>query len=150
MQVQQQTTYRPQNGERGKQTENPSAWVSGWAMFAGVIMILVGIFQAFQGLAAILNSNFFFIGPNYTYSIDVSTWGWIHLILGAIVAIAGFSVFSGQMWARVIGIVLAMLSATVNFFFIPYYPIWSILIIVMDIGIIWGLASFSGKRRYAM
>jgi uncharacterized membrane protein len=140
----QQATMNQQSSPQ--QYDNRSS-AAGWATFAGVIMILVGVFQAFQGLAALINDDIFFVGVNYVYSIDVTTWGWVHLVLGIFVAIAGYSIFSGALWARVTGIVLAMLSATVNFFFIPYYPFWSILIIAMDIAIIWGLANFNGRRQ---
>ncbi len=147
------TTNTVQPGSSHSRVEHYSAMddstfgrMNGWAMFAGSLMVLAGIFQFFQGLAAVLNSNLFFATSNYVYSVDITTWGWVHLGLGVLVALAGFGVFSGALWARTIGIVLALLSATVNFFFIPYYPIWSIIIIVLDIGMIWGLANFS--RRY--
>jgi hypothetical protein len=133
-----------QQSENNQQNTNP--WGPGFVAFAGTVMILVGIFQAFEGLTAVINGSFFFVVPNYVYHIDVRTWGWIHLIVGIVVAIAGFSVFSGRLWARVIGIILAMLSALVNFFYIPYYPFWSILIIALDIGVIWALAVF-GRRE---
>ena len=76
---------------------------------------------------------------NYTFDLDVSGWAWIHLIVGALVAITGFSLFAGRTWAAVAAIVLAMLSAITNFFFIPYYPFWSLLVIAIDVWIIWAL-----------
>ncbi len=116
---------------------------AGFAIFAGVMMVIMGLFEAFQGLAAIINDSFFLVGPNYTYNIDVSDWGWVHLILGVVVMFAGMAVFSGKTWARVIGIILAILSAVANFLWIPYYPFWSILIIGIDLAIVWGLANFT-------
>jgi hypothetical protein len=120
-----------------------SGWAVGFTAFAGAIMLLVGIFQAFAGLAAILNDEFFVRRPNYTYDIDISGWGWIHLIIGLIVAAAGFAVFSGATWARAVGITIALLSAIANFFFIPIYPVWAVLIIALDIIVIWALASYT-------
>lgn len=120
-----------------------SGWVVGFSAFAGALMVLTGIFQAFEGLAAIFTREFFISTQNYLFRFDVTTWGWIHLIWGAIVTIAGFSVFSGQAWARGFGIFLAVISAIVNFFYIPYYPIWSIIIIALDIGVIGALASYN-------
>jgi hypothetical protein len=111
----------------------------GFIIFAGVMMIMLGVFHALEGLTAILKDQFFVATPNYLYSVDVTTWGWIHLIGGGIVALAGFYVFSGALWARVIGIVLAGLSAIANFLFIPHYPIWSLLMIALDVFVIWAL-----------
>jgi len=114
----------------------------GFASFAGFLMILGGIFQAIEGFAAIINNNFFVTTPNYVFNIDVTTWGWIHLFLGIIIALAGTSILSGQAWARGVGIFIAILSAIANFFYIPYYPFWTLLIIAMDIVIIWALAGY--------
>ena len=124
-------------------TQTQSAEVSESAVagyvFAGVILIIVGCFQAIAGLAAIFEDEFFVVTPNYVFEVNTTTWGWIHLILGAVVAFAGYSLFAAKTWARVVGVLLASLSAIVNFFFIPYYPFWSILIIALDIWVIWAL-----------
>jgi len=119
----------------------------GWGLvvFAGVMMILLGCFHAVAGLTAILKDKFFVFTPgNYLISADVTTWGWIHLIAGVVVALAGVFVFSGAVWARAVGILLAVLSAIANFLFLPYYPFWSLLMIALDIFVIWALAS---RRR---
>src|SRR5436190_369817 len=96
-----------------------SGWAIGLSVFAGSLMVLGGIFEAFQGLTAIVTKNFFVLGKNYIFNFDVTTWGWIHLILGIVVAAAGIYVFSGSGWARGLGIFLAILSAIANFFYIP-------------------------------
>jgi hypothetical protein len=121
------------------------AWPMAGIIFAGSAMLLVGMFQIFQGLAALMEDTFFVVSSDYAYELDVTTWGWIHLILGILVALAGFYVFSGQLWARLIGIGLAILSATANFFWLPYYPVWSLLIIAVNIVVIWGLATYGRK-----
>ena len=117
--------------------------VSGWAIggitFAGTMLILIGMFQAIDGLVAIFNDSFFVVARNYTFDLDVTAWGWIHLLLGIGLMIAGWSIFSGKTWAAVVALTLAMLSAVANFFFIPYYPFWSILIIALNIWVIWSL-----------
>jgi hypothetical protein len=117
--------------------------VSGWAIggisFAAALLIMVGTFGAIQGLAAILNDEFFVVTRNYTFDLDTTAWGWIHLILGIGIVLVGFGLFARAAWAGVTAIVLAMLSAIVNFFYIPYYPWWSLLIIAIDIWIIWAL-----------
>jgi hypothetical protein len=105
------------------------------------MMIMIGTFQAFQGLAAIIDDEFFVVTGNYAFEFDTTTWGWVHLITGSIVAVAGFYVFTGNLLARIIGIVIALASAVTNFFYIPYYPVWSVLIIALDVVVIWALAA---------
>lgn len=117
----------------------PSVAGAGAIAFAGIMMIVVGAFGILEGLVAIINSNFFVVGPHYTYSIDVTGWGWIHLILSLIVMLTGFGVISGQGWARWIGVVIVSLAAIANFLFIPYYPLWAILLVAIDIFILWAL-----------
>ena len=121
-------------------TEKPvSGWAVGGIVFAAAMLVMVGIFQFITGLVALLNDDFYVVARNYTFDLDVSGWGWIHLIVGALVAITGFSLFAGRTWAAVAAIVIAMLSAITNFFFIPYYPFWSLLVIAIDVWIIWAL-----------
>jgi hypothetical protein len=122
--------------------ETISGLSMGSALFAGVLMIMVGIFHVIAGLAAVIDDEFFIVGEQYAFEVDTTTWGWIHMGAGAIVAIAGFAVLSGHLWARIFAIIVAMLSAVANFFWIPYYPFWSILIIAIDVVIIWGLATY--------
>jgi hypothetical protein len=121
-------------------------WTVGIAMVAATIMIMIGIFHAIAGFAAILDDEFYVVGPEYAYRVDVTAWGWIHLILGIVVFIAGFAVMSGRIWARVVGITLAVLSAVANFLFLPYQPVWSLLIIALDVFVIWALCGF-GRRE---
>jgi hypothetical protein len=117
----------------------PSAGAVGGVVFAATMMLMTGIFQVFQGLAAILNEEFYIVAPNYVYELDVTTWGWIHLILGALVALAGFFLFSGSAAAGIVAITLALFSAISNFFFIPYYPLWSLLLIGLAVWVIWAI-----------
>jgi hypothetical protein len=125
------------------QYETDAPAVSGWAIggitFAGTMLILIGIFQAIAGLAAIFEDEFFVVTQNYVFDLDVTAWGWIHLILGVVVALAGYSLFAGRAWATVVAITLAMLSAVANFLFIPYYPFWSLLMIAIAVWVIWSL-----------
>jgi hypothetical protein len=117
--------------------------VSGWAIgalsFAGAMMVLVGIYQIISGISAIAGDSIFVQTRNYTYDLDVTAWGWIHLILGVVILLAGIGLFSGQPWAAVAAMFLAILSAVENFFLIPYYPFWSVLVIALDIWILWAL-----------
>jgi hypothetical protein len=117
--------------------------VSGWALggmaFAGSVMLLIGIFQAIAGLVAIFDDNFYVVTRNYTFDIDTTVWGWIQLLIGAAVLACGLGLLSRKTWAGVTVIVLAGLSAVANFFFIPYYPFWSILVIALDVWVIWSV-----------
>jgi hypothetical protein len=113
----------------------------GFTVFAGVMMILAGIWHAMAGFVGILEDRFYVATPNYLFQFDSTTWGTIHLILGIVVVLAGFAIFSGATWARAVGVILAALSMIANFAFIPFYPIWSIVIIAVDIGIIWALTA---------
>jgi hypothetical protein len=125
--------------ERGSSEGRPSGAAVGFTIFAGVIMITMGILHALWGLAAIFKDEFFVATRNYLYDVDVTAWGWTHLILGVIVVLAGFGVFSGAVWARTVGVILAVLSAIANFVTIPYFPVWSLVIIALDIFVIWAL-----------
>jgi hypothetical protein len=119
-----------------------SGWASGLAVFAACMLVMVGVFQFFEGLAAVINDKSYLVGPNYVYSIDTTTWGWIHLIWGVVMAIAGFGVFTGRLWARIVGIGVAVVSAFTQFLYIPYYPLWAILIIALNVACIWALAVY--------
>ena len=136
--------YKAQTGER------PSGWAIGFVVFAAVMMVLVGTFQVIAGIAAIFEDEFFVVGPNYVYDVDVTAWGWIHLLLGLTLVLAGFGALKGATWARVVGITLASLSAISNFFFIPYYPVWSIVIIAADVLVIWALSVYGRKESAAV
>jgi hypothetical protein len=127
--------------------EETSGWAVGFVLFAAIMMIMAGVFQAFAGLVAIFEDEFFVATRNYIFQLDATSWGWIHLLLGVVVALAGWAVLSGQTWARVVGITLAVLSAIANFLFIPYYPVWSLLIIAIDVAVIWALAAHGGAIR---
>jgi hypothetical protein len=117
--------------------------VSGWAVggiaFAATVLTITGAFQIIAGLVAIFDDDFYVVTANYTFDLDASAWGWVHLLLGILVLATGFGLFSRQPWAGVTAIMLASLSAILQFFFIPYYPFWSILVIALDIWVIWAL-----------
>jgi len=114
---------------------------AGWVAFAAIMMIIVGVFGALEGLAAIVKSGFYHVPPHYYVNLNAKGWGWIHLIIGIILVLAGLSLFRGSTWARVVGIFLASVSAISNFLFIPFYPIWSLVIIAINVFVIWALAA---------
>jgi hypothetical protein len=116
-------------------------------MAAAVIMVTVGIIQFFQGIAAVAEDEVFVSGINYVYKFDLTTWGWIHIILGVIVAIVGLALFTGAGWARVSAIIVAAISILANFLWLPYYPGWSLLIIALDVVIIWAVSTWNPDRE---
>ena len=125
----------------GRADQAASGWAVGLILFAGIMMIMVGIWQALQGLIAIFENEFYVATRNYLFEFDATAWGWIHLLIGLLVAFAGWGLLSGRTWARVVAITLAVLSAIANFLFIPYYPFWSLLIIAVDVFVIWAIAA---------
>jgi hypothetical protein len=124
-----------------------SGWAVGFILFAAIMMIMTGVFQALEGLIAIFENEFYVATRNYLFQFDATTWGWIHLVVGLVVAFAGWGLLSGRTWARATAIALAVLSAIANFLFIPYYPFWSLLIIALDVFVIWAIAARGGELR---
>ena len=113
----------------------------GFTVFAATMMVIGGVFQAMQGLIALFNDTFYVVGQEWAFQFDITGWGWIHLIIGALVVVAGLFVFRGAVWARAVGIAVAAVSAVLNFMWLPHYPIWSILIIAVDVLVIWALTA---------
>src|ERR1044072_7193526 len=114
--------YQSREGQPG------SGWAVGGVTFAAGVLTIIGFFQIIAGLTAIFDDNFFVVTNNYTFDLDTTVWGWVHLLLGILLLITGFGLFSRAAWAGVMAIFLASLSAVANFFFIPYYPFWAILV----------------------
>ena len=129
--------------------QETSGTAVGFILFAAIMLIMVGCFQAFQGLIAIFQNEFYVATRNYLFQFDATTWGWIHLIFGVIVAFAGWGLLSGRTWARVVAITVAVLSAIANFLWIPWYPFWALTIITLDVFVIWALAAHGRDLRDA-
>ena len=140
--------YVPQSsGLQNVQPTRMTAWV-GWIAFAGTMMVLLGSFHVIQGFVALLNDEAYLVGKSgLTVHVDYTTWGWVHIIGGFIVLVAGFALFTGQVWARTIGVVVALVSAIVNVGFLSAYPIWSAMMIGLDVLVIWALTVHGGELR---
>jgi hypothetical protein len=123
-----------------QQRERSGAAV-GWIAFAGFMMIMLGSWWIIAGLVALVNDNFFVPTRNYIFKFDTTTWGWILLIIGVLVLLAGFGVFGGAIWARTVGVIMALLATLVGFAWLPWYPFWAILFIVAAIFVIWALTA---------
>ncbi|MCW0213333.1 MAG: hypothetical protein OJJ54_08235 [Pseudonocardia sp.] len=132
------TVATPHGPSRG----GAAGWVVGMSRFAGILMIITGVFGVVQGIVGLLRNEVYVTTPQYVFSFDLTTWGWVHLLIGILVAAAGLAVLSGQLWGRMVGIALASLSAIVNFLFLPYYPLWSLLIIALDVFVVWALCVY--------
>ena len=116
-----------------------SGWAVGWTWFAAIMMWVIGGFHAMAGLVGIIDDEFYVVTRDYIFQFDAAAWGWIHLIAGIIVFLAGIALLSGQVWARTIGVILAVLSMLVNFAWLPWYPVWSILMITAGAFVVWAL-----------
>lgn len=118
----------------------PTAWV-GWILFAGVMLILLGTFQAIAGFVGIFDKSYYVATPNQlVLHMSYTAWGWTHLVLGVAAVAAGYGVMAGKTWARIYAIILAGISAIANLMFIGAYPVWGVIIITFDVLVIWALA----------
>jgi hypothetical protein len=137
-----QSSYRTRASDR-----EPSGW-TGLAAWGGILMIMMGSYQAIVGFVALLDDGYYAVRPNgLVVNVDYTTWGWVHLLLGLLALFAGVGVLSGQTWARAVGIVIAGIAAIVNFAFIAAFPIWATILITMDVLILYALATHGGELR---
>jgi hypothetical protein len=126
---------------------DPTGW-TGWVIFASFMMFLVGTFQAIQGLVALFDDGFYLVHPNgLVVDVNYNVWGTVHLILGVLLILSGAGVLTGNLAARMVGVVLAGLSALANMAFIGAYPVWSLLIITVDVLVIYALTVHGRELR---
>jgi hypothetical protein len=119
---------------------------AGTTIAAGLLLATVGVLQFLEGIAAVAKDDIIVVGVNYTYNWNVTAWGWIHIVLGILVALTGFALMIGAAWARVIAIFIAAVSIIANFLWLPHYPLWSIAIIVLDVVVIWAVSTWNTDR----
>ncbi len=125
-------------------TADPNPWAVGFIAFAAFMLILTGFYHAIAGLIAIIDEEFYLVTNNYVFQFDISTWGWINLIVGIVAILAGFYLFSGAVWARTVGVLAAMSSAITAFAWMPYASasgnsLWSLIVILISVFTIWAL-----------
>jgi hypothetical protein len=131
---------RPAPTPEGAGAARPSGWV-GWILFAAMMMTVVGFFQIVVGLTAVFDSGYYLVGQDgLLVNVDYTAWGWVHVALGAVAIAAAAGLLAGRMWARVVGITMALVSSVVNLAFIPAYPLWSIMVITLDVVVIYAIA----------
>ncbi len=121
--------------------QDVSGWAVGWTAFAAILMIIMGFFHAIAGLVGILEDDLIVLTPDYVFQFDITTWGWIHLIAGIIVLLAGLYLFTGAVWARVVGVFIVELSMVANFAWLPSRPVWSVIMIAIGGFVIWALTA---------
>ena len=126
-----------------------SAWV-GWIAFGGTMLVLLGSFHIIQGLVAVFRDEVFLVAKSgLVVNVDYTTWGWVHIIGGILAILVGISLMAGQMWARILAVIIAGLSALGNLAFLPAYPIWSAIMIVIDIVVIWAVIVHGSELKRA-
>ena len=123
-----------------------TGWI-GWSFFAATMMIIGGSLNAINGLVAVLNDDWVVWTNRSSVYLDLTSWGWVHIVAGALVVLAGFGVLSGNVLARTVGVFLAGLSLIANFLFLPVYPLWSIIVITLDVLVIWALTAHGSELR---
>jgi hypothetical protein len=129
----------------GRETER-TGW-TGWITFAGIMLIIGGSLGLIFGIVAAVNDKWVVFANRGAVSLDLSTWGWVHVIVGAIVLLAGFGVFTGNFLARIVGVAVAVVSLIANFLWLPVYPVWAIIIITIDVLVIWALTAHGREVR---
>lgn len=135
--------------QSGSKHQLPPSWARAGTFFAGVMLILGGAFEGLEAIAAIVNDKYLVVTENYIYSFDLTVWGWIHLLIALGLVAIGLCLFFGQGWAMIAGIVVAAISAVVNFTWLPHAPIWAIVLIAIDVLVIWALISARQQAKAA-
>ena len=126
-----------------------TGWV-GWIVFAGTMMTLVGTFHVIQGLVALFDNGYYLVTQTgLVVSVDYTTWGWAHLLAGVVVLGAGLGLFTGRTWARAVGVIVASISAILNFAFIAAFPVWSLTIIALDVFVIYAITAHGAEMKVA-
>jgi hypothetical protein len=117
----------------------PTGWV-GWIVYAGTMMVLLGSFHFLQGLVALFNDEYYLVAQSgLVVELDYTAWGWTHLLLGTLIVVAGVALMAGKTWARAVAVVLAVISSIVNVTFLAAYPVWSAMMIVFNVLVIWAV-----------
>lgn len=124
-----------------------SGW-AGWVVFAGVMLIVLGFFQAVEGLVALFRDGYYAVRPSgLVVHADYTTWGWTHLVIGVVALLTGIGLLSGNLLARVVGVVLAVVSAIVNFAFIAAAPVWAAVVITVDVLVVYAIVAHGGELQ---
>jgi hypothetical protein len=133
------TSHQSSAAGHARYDDEQTAW-AGWVAFGGVMLLMMGVFHIIQALVALFDDGFYAVGSNgLLVEVDYNTWGWIHLVLGLVGVLVGVGLLTGNMAARVAGVAVAFLSALVNLVFISAYPVWSVIVIALDVIVIYAI-----------
>ncbi|MFF5036232.1 DUF7144 family membrane protein [Nocardia salmonicida] len=123
---------------------------AGITMLAVILLLVAGILSIVRGIAGVTKDEIFLIPSEYSYQLDVSNWGWIHLSLGILLVAVAIGMMLTATWARIFAYSLAALSIIANFLSLPYYPWWSVIIIAIDLTVIWAVATWNPDRSLSV
>jgi hypothetical protein len=141
------TSQGTSRGRTQARQQEPSGW-AGWVVFAGAMLILVGIFQVIQGLVAVFDDGFYLVRPSgLVVDVNYTTWGWTHVLIGIVGVLAGLGLLAGNIVARVVGVIVAMVSAVVNMAFVAAYPVWSLMLIALDVIVIYAIVAHGRELK---
>jgi hypothetical protein len=141
------TSQGTAQGRTQPRQQGPSGW-AGWVVFAGTMLILVGIFQIIQGLVAVFDDGFYLVHPSgLVVNVNYTTWGWTHVVIGIVGIVAGLGLLAGNIVARVVGVIVAMVSAVVNMAFVAAYPVWSLMLIALDVIVIYAIIAHGRELK---
>ena len=146
------TTSMSGGGEAARQyTEDTevTGWV-GWIVFAGTMMMILGVFHMFEGLIALFrHTEIAFPASGLTVQVSYTQWGWLQLLAGVLVFFAGLGLFTGRMWARTVGVILVSISALINFAWANLFPFWSLTLLALDFFIIYAIIAHGSEMKVA-
>ncbi|AVH23940.1 hypothetical protein IU438_24675 [Nocardia cyriacigeorgica] len=130
------------------ETDSPvkQGFAAGTSIGASILLLTVGVLSILQGISAVAEDQLFVVGIEYVYEFDTTTWGWIHIVLGIVLVASAIGLMMGTTWGRIAAVTIAALSIVANFLWLPYYPLWSILIIALDIVVIWAVTTWNPER----
>jgi hypothetical protein len=139
---------RPTGYDQPSGYSQRTGW-SGWIVFAAIMMIVAGSLNLLYGIIAAVNDEWVVWTNRADVYLDLSEWGWVHIILGGVVLLAGIGLLSGNILARAVAVIVASISLIANFFFIPVYPLWALIVITIDVLVIWAVTAHGSEMREA-
>ncbi len=116
----------------------------GWTFYPAIMLVILGFLQIFTGLFGVIGNEVYVATEEYPLQLDSVTWGWIHLVVGALAMVVGFGLFAGRMWARTLGVIIAVVSALATFVWLPQFPLWGFAILAVNLLVIWALTVHGG------
>ena len=125
---------------------NASGWM-GWIGFAAMMLALIGIFHMIAGFAALFKDDLYAVTAHGTWLFDYSQWGWIHILGGLLAFIGATSLAQGNMYGRVVAVLVAMASIVANMAFVPVYPVWSLMMVTVGVLVIWAVMVHGGELK---